>query len=527
MPAPGARIEITLINTAPLRTICREQGEAMTIFGAVITAVLLLATSATPEGISAPPGDRDLIIQLSGKVSDEAAADLTGDRKKDLVVLHESDPATPEGRGIELLIQEANRSYRSVKIPADWTRGAFFIDTGNFAASPGKEILVVREQTVFTIVVDSSGKPAISASDFPARSLFKAPFHDRFVFLKTSVDLDGNGLSDSVLPAPDGYIVLFCRKDGTFRDPVPISCPPVRRVVRSENASFAVITESSKVRILRERGKLPMLIMEQGGRIICRRWDKAKGRFEQMSSSDDTFGSYSGEFKVGSVEYAGTLFGSHLGNGEPTLLLSRRMGSPGLLSDLKTEHIFHTMTMNNSVVTFTRRQIIANAGISVRPTFSDIDADGNKDLILCFVKSSAISKLIDEFLDRVVMSCQVFLFNPKKKTFSYKPDWSDDFSVPADAFQTVGAEGLLILDCDFSRDRRPDLVVFEGDRLRFLRGFKDSGFFSTKKVAFKSRAFYQVGGPFPGPLFTEDLDGDGQKELVTFGKNIVRIIHVL
>jgi hypothetical protein len=45
-------------------------------------------------------------------------------------------------------------------------------------------------------------------------------------------------------------------------------------------------------------------------------------------------------------------------------------------------------------------------------------------------------------------------------------------------------------------------------------------------VDFKSRPFYQVAGPFPGPLLTVDADGDGRQDIITYGDTIVRVIHV-
>ena len=87
-------------------------------------------------------------------------------------------------------------------------------------------------------------------------------------------------------------------------------------------------------------------------------------------------------------------------------------------------------------------------------------------------------------------------------------------------------EGLVRLDSDYTGDNRPDWVVFDTDRLLLRLGEADSGWFSSQEVAFKSRPFFQIGGPFPGPLKTLNIDKDPCPEIITYGDNIVRIVHV-
>ena len=155
-----------------------------------------------------------------------------------------------------------------------------------------------------------------------------------------------------------------------------------------------------------------------------------------------------------------------------------------------------------------------------------MNADGAKDLVFLYVKTSFLSKLLEMLLDRVVITCQAHLFQPKEGRFSYEPDWSEDVSVPALSFRVVGVEGLVQFDGDYNQDGRPDMVVYDTDRLLFKRGERDEGFFSTREVSFRDRPFYQIGGPFPGPVLDEDLDFDGCPEIITYGGDAVRVVYV-
>jgi len=90
----------------------------------------------------------------------------------------------------------------------------------------------------------------------------------------------------------------------------------------------------------------------------------------------------------------------------------------------------------------------------------------------------------------------------------------------------VGVEGLIRLDGDYSGDGRPDMVIYDDDRLLMKRGEEDSGWFSNQEVAFGSKPFYQIAGPFPGPILFQSIDSDDCPEIITFGKKMVRIVYV-
>ena len=48
----------------------------------------------------------------------------------------------------------------------------------------------------------------------------------------------------------------------------------------------------------------------------------------------------------------------------------------------------------------------------------------------------------------------------------------------------------------------------------------------TSTISFRDRPFFQIGSPFPGPLFSENIDKDSRPEIITYGSSIVRIVHV-
>ncbi len=489
------------------------------------TALFLIVLLYPGAGAHAAASD-DVIIEVGRQVTAVRAADLDGDGLKDLVVLIESLPATPEERGIVLYLQKPGCTFCKKEIPHEWYRGAFFVDIGEYDRAPGKEIIIIGMEEVLLAGV-RDGKPRLLSSSLSAPFLVKASIQTRFVFLDASFDLDGDGLDDPIVPAEGGYVVFL----NGLRRKLPISIPVKRRISRLENTFFSMTTESGKIKVLKGTGGPPLVVMENRGRIVGFRWNPDRDGFGRMESPGSGFGSYPGDRQAGTIKYSGTIFGDFTGTGKPGLLMSQRSGRIGFITNLKTEHTIHDMVENaaKGELILKPHQVIANAGICSRPVLSDLNSDGKADLVLCFVEASVITKFLEALLDRVVITCQAFLFRPDKGMFSYEPDWNREIPVPSKCFETVGIEGLVMIDTDFTGDGRPDLLIYEEDRLLFYRGKEESrflGLFSSDGIDYHSRPFYQAAGPFPGPLEIKDMDGDGRYEIVTSGDTIVRVIHV-
>jgi hypothetical protein len=288
------------------------------------------------------------------------------------------------------------------------------------------------------------------------------------------------------------------------------------------------MTLASKIKCLNCPGENPLIVLETDGKIMAYRYLPGKDRFLTLTGTGSGFGSYSSQVKEGTIEYSGIFFCEAKGRKYPGFLLSHRRGRTGILAELRTIHTVYDFReiREDGEIDMRPSQKIITEGISGAPVFSDLNADGYEDLVLLYVKTGALTKLLELIFDRVVITCQAHLFMPDKQRYTHDPTWCEDVSVPTLSFRDVGVEGLIRLDGDYSGDGRPDMVVYDSDRMLIKRGERDSGFFSSQEVSFKSRPFYHIGGPFPGPVMIVNVDRDASPEIITYGKNIVRIVHV-
>lgn len=492
----------------------------------ICSLVILAACIMIPRPAHATQGD--FIIEIKGQVESAEFADLDGDGLQDLLVLASSGPLSEDAPSLQIFFQEESGEF--VRCEASETLGDdfFMMETQDFSPSPGREIVLIQPEGYSLVAFDDDRALSLNYTTLDFHPLFYPQAHEAPYLLKCAADLDGDGHQDLMIPTRSGYAVLTGHGDGSFSKPRFLSCSLGWNIQFSDNAFFSLMTLFGKLHVLPQGIDNPLVVMETNGRITCYRYDEDTKDFIRMESPTAEFGSFATEVKQGTVEYTGIQFCDDLGKGDSCFVKSHRRGRTGVLSELKTTHTVYSLDVDVEAkkVDPTPLQKIVTDGISTAPVFSDLDTDGHKDLVLIYVKTSILTKVLEFFLNRVIITCQCHLYNPKEGRFSFAPDWSQDVPVPTQSARTVGTEGLVQFSGDFSDDNRPDMLIYAEDRLLIKRGERDSGWFSTKEVSFKSKPFYQIGKPFPGRIVCRNIDDDACPEIITAGGKIVRIVHV-
>lgn len=511
-----------------------------------------------PAALStASPKEGERIVQPAGRVEEVCFMDLDGDGIEDLVVTcsptaesgregtagagkersapgpREREPGTRGKKAaspapVQVFFQDEEGAFHAVPLREAWVKGLSALVPGDFMASPGKELLLVGPEGARVLCFDADRYALLAPGGARFEPLFHGGAHAFPPLLRVAADVDGDGREDALVPVPGGYLPLLSRGDGSFRALPCLEERPAWSIQFSRNTSFSLMTLVGKLRVLPVAEGPPFLLAERDDRIAA--WRYRPGREEGFAffpGTEKGFAPYPPGGKEGALAYTGVVI-SETGDGTAWLVRSRREGKPGVLADLKTVHTLYHLTAGaeGGGLVLKKRQRIVTDGLTAAPAFPDLNADGRPDLVFLYVKTSVLAKLLETLLDRVVITCQGFLFHPGEGRYSFTPDWSDDFSVPARSFRVVGVEGLVQCNADFSGDCRPDLMIYAGDRLLLRRGVRESGLLSRREVAFKDRPFFQIGEPFPGPVFARNIDRDPCPEVITYGGDMVRIIHV-
>jgi hypothetical protein len=512
--------------------IMNKMGSYMPRF--VIPLCLLLLPAAWAFG-DARPGTRevpkdvpkDVIVEIDGDAESVHLADLDGDGLKDLIVMASVGEPFEKIPAFHIFFQ-VEGDFEPADIPRETLSHVFLGDVGNFTSDPGEEMVLLSGDSGSLLRFDRKREVTIIENAFSLNSLFHAPAHQAPHLLEFSVDCDGNGYEDFIAPTPKGYAVLRSRGDGTFEEALYLPDTSSWSVQFSDNAFFSLMTLTSKLYALPYGDGNPLLVSVIKGKLLAHRFISSEQGFLRLESQRADFGSFTSERKAGSIEYAGIVFSDRQTPELPYFVRSIREGKPGILAALKTTHTIFGFKVNeklNSVEAGPLQRIVTD-GVASAPIFSDLNADGYEDLILMYVKTTILTKILEFLLDRVVVTCQAHLFEPDQGRFTFTPDWLDDVSMPTKNLRLVGTEGLILFNADYTGDGRPDMAVFDYDRLLFRRGERDEGLFSDDEISFRDRPFFQIGSPFPGPLFSENIDGDDCPEIITYGSSIVRIVHV-
>ena len=487
---------------------------------------LLPGGGLTAESVMEQAGD--VIVTIEGKVRAIGFADLNGDLLDDLIVVASPGPVGGEHASLQIFVQTPKGRFLPLPLSGDWFEKISLVDVGNYAVSPGEEVLVVDGVSVKVLGIDRQGNARLAAKPVLLETLFHAPAHRFPHLLNCSIDLNADGCDDAMIPTPKGYALLLSRGDGSFSKPIYLPSVPEWSIQFSDNTLFSLMSLTGKLQPIQQFGRFPLLVSEIGGKIVGWKLNPEGDGLLKMESEGSDFGSYSSVVKEGTIEYSGIVFSSVKGRRFPLMVRSHRQGRTGILAELKTTHTVYSFSADeaSNKLVLTPKQKIATDGIAAAPFFADLNVDGHRDLIFLYVKTSVLTKVLEMLLDRVVITCQAHLYQQGEERYSFGPDWSEEFSVPAKSFRTVGVEGLLQFNGDYNGDRRPDLVVYASDRLLIKRGSEEKGFFSNQEISFKRRHFYQIGEPFPGPIISRNLDADACPEIITYGDNMVRIVHV-
>ncbi len=493
---------------------------------ASISALALLLVALALPGRAHAAQVQVETLTVEGRATDVRFVDVDGDGKRDAVIATSSTDG-PSARQLRLhLRQAAGFSLAPVavfEVPAN----VVLADLADVDGNPGAELLLADDQGVASVAFDH-GRFAEPKRFLTVSSFFRRAESRALPFAPLARDLDLDGRVDLLIPGADGYVLWRGDAGAKFSGPFPLDASRVENVEPAENAFFRITASLAHATPADwdgdGKGDLLLAFEQRLLRVVL----GASGPPAPATLLFD-LGRLLDAGKSGAD---GLVLSSGLlrdidGDGRCDMLVTQRSARPTLMSGIATRTLVF-LSQDLASAAQKPRQVIKISGVSGKPQLVDLDRDGAADLVVTQVETDPLTKLKETVLDAVKVSFQVYRFDKDETRFEDEPAFADSLQVGADRLLAVGAGGDIGVDADHDGDGRPDFARYDAKSrvLTVRKGVAKSGFFSSTPIAFEDDAFATASVDLPGALRGEDVDGDGNAEIVACGENRVVVVRI-
>jgi hypothetical protein len=147
-------------------------------------------------------------------------------------------------------------------------------------------------------------------------------------------------------------------------------------------------------------------------------------------------------------------------DGRVDFIVTKIEGELGLLKSINTRIYYHLGTGKGTYIPDGALKI---DGISLNPSFVDMDGDGALDVLTSRLRTDIIAKGLESAVfGDITVTYEVFQFDKKTRTYSETPVYSNDVRIRKEDITKRGAASrpLFQIPGDLDGDGRPDAVLY-------------------------------------------------------------------
>lgn len=507
---------------------------------AALSAALAAAALASPlqDRPRAPFEVRFIVAH--GRRVDTQFWDFTGDGVRDALVVSLDLDADPPARWLALHVgtREGGLPEKPDQI---WSAAptTCALALGNVVPEGGVDILEIAPDGLYYHAFEKGGMVEEPRKLLHTRTFFTAASLRSLPLWSAPVDLSNDGRDDLIVPAPDGYKIYFQTEPGKFGTVVKLEADlaPGQSASVSPNR-FAADWERSIARGLPPSGALfnlhdelprisPVDINGDGLRdlvsIVGSRmtifFQQAGMKFPAKSRVQRQIPTLAEERRKDTVNVSDVQFCDFDADGTMDFVVTKIEGELGLLDSIKTRIYPHLGTGRGN---FTGDTCLFVDGISLNPTFIDMNGDGALDVLTSRMRTDIIAKGLEKVVfGDITVTYEVFQFDPKPRAYSTTPVFSYDVRIRLEDITRRGASSrpLFQVTSDLSGDKRPDAVLFtpKTSTLEVRRGRSVWASSDRQVIDFEkdAAATFQLDKDHdPKWISYMDIDGDGRQDIL-------------
>ena len=513
-----------------------------------IAGLLILAALPLPaqQPVKAPFEVRHIVA--FGRRVDTHFYDFTGDGMADALMVSIDMDADPPTRWLALHV--GTKAGIPEKPDQIWSAAptTCAIALSNAVPEGGVDVLEIAPDGISYHAYEKGSMTEEPRKLIHTRTYFTTPSSRALPTWMGPVDLTNDKLDDLVVPVPDGYKVYFQTEPGKYATVVrleadllsgssPVLTPTrfaadwerlIARGLPPTAAQFNLQDELPRlVPVDLDGDNLKELVSISGDRITIFKQGPVQ-RFPASRRTPFRIRTLSEEQKKDAVSVADVQFCDIDADGNMDLIVTKIEGALGLLDSIKTRIYPHLGTGRGN---FQADKCIFIDGISLNPSFVDMNGDGTLDVLTSRLRTDIIGKGAEGMVFRdITTTYEVFQFDKTSRVYMSEAVWWQDVRIRTEDIskRRAASRPLMQVAGDLTGDKRPDLVKYDlkTSTLEVRKGFEDV----DKNIDFSPDAAARfsidsVSPHDPKWISYMDMDGDGRNDiLLNYNSQIIILL---
>ena len=467
-----------------------------------LSLILLLSVLGEPDGWSRQE------IALPGDVWAVIPADEDGDGLLDLVIAHGSSG----GQGISVLRQTRSgfpdRPQESWRPPG----GAMALVVEDLEPGGGAEVATIHRKGIYLHTPRADGEGRAFTRWKEVESFFTTPPGDDLPRWNLSADLDGDSLTDLIIPTEDGYRII--RSDPHGGSPSPglqvATRMEIDPMMPSQYRGLLFASRSILPRLVErdlDGDGLGDLAFLQGGALRGFLRGKEGAFPERPDVSEELLPIQ--KLGAGAIGRVIPRLADMTGDGVADLIVTRVIGEVGLFETLRT-HIAIFDAKGPGRFGSTPSQIVLVKGVSIDPRLFDYDRDGDLDLFVSALRTDLLTNIKNVVIRWVTVTYHGYL-NKGDGRFALSPSLSWDVEIPVRSIEQGKTVPLAWFQGDFNGDGVGDVLAVGGpERTTAYPGVRDGDEYEFDE----DKPIFDLQGAASDGVEITDLTGDGRSDVI-------------
>ena len=486
------------------------------------------------------------VVRFEGKIQDVFPYDLDGDGKGDLLATHTDFGHNGENSATRYVSVKWQIAGGKMDGKPDQTwivpGEAAVLLFGNFTESPGTEIGYLTGDGAWVWEQKDRKYELAAKRLLLVETFFDLSQDDSFPIWMWPPDLDGNGLTDLLIPQSDAYRLYVQTKPGVYGRAFTLAMPSASESPEGGAAWVRVVKSVPKVEFQDVDGDFKQ--------DVCMVWHDKFVYFLQGTEKGEDGGvrirfpsEPSGQFQLqflqqrerkDQIATAITTLKDVNRGGGVDFVASFTRGELSKIDAIATDYYMYLGNRGQALASLSPNWRISLPGISLNPQLEDLNADGFDDIAIASFETSMLSNAGKVVFQKVPVDYFIYLFDKNKQSYSAEYDWKDTVYVDIDKMNKGGGMPQLRFNGDWDGDGRKDILRLDSDGwLSAARGMEVKALLKKSPVDFDKTDIFKFNvnikkddGKVDAPdgMDVWEFNGDGKADLTLRWGDRVRVM---